>query len=251
MAPRSPQDSPEFCPTEKPGGGQWPKPTAGTLDALAQIISGLVASGESRPCKLETSFEGVRAPAISVEEYLRRLMQYFKCSQSCLVLAAAYIDRLLNMKPDFVLDKFNVHRLMLATVTVAAKMHDDTYYPNSWYAQIGGITNQELNLLEAELLRMINWRVHVTAEDFEQYQTQMFAAAGLPLEAASQTKERVEGLRARQLASPRRPDGESGDCCRSGCYARRSLSPGLRLMRRSLRYREPSGSFRRAPQAAF
>lgn len=61
----------------------------------------------------------------------------------------------------------NVHRLTITAVMLAAKIRDDTYYSNAYYASIGGVTNAEINMLELELLCTIGWRTWV--EPFEFY----------------------------------------------------------------------------------
>lgn len=207
MAPSFPRDSPraspEVCPVEKPSGGPWPEVAEWAPSALARIVSDLrLESGESGVAGLPTGFESICAPAISVEDYLTRLMKYFKCGPSCLVLASVYIHRLLDTKPDFVLGELTVHRLILAALTVAAKVHDDTYHPNSWYAKAGGITNQELNILEAELLGLLEWRVRVTAEVFERHQLHLIVAAGLPVEAPIAPKEACEACKEVMQSGP-------------------------------------------------
>ncbi|KAJ7526520.1 hypothetical protein O6H91_16G009800 [Diphasiastrum complanatum] len=73
-----------------------------------------------------TLFHGLRAPAISIENYLDRIFRYADCSPSCFVVAYAYIDRFLEKQPDMLITHFNVHRLLITSIMVAAKVLDDT-----------------------------------------------------------------------------------------------------------------------------
>mmetsp|Transcript_71937 Transcript_71937/g.142729 ORF Transcript_71937/g.142729 Transcript_71937/m.142729 type:complete len:268 (+) Transcript_71937:50-853(+) len=121
-------------------------------------------------------FKSQKVPDILVVHYLTRLSAFFCCSPACYVVAAAYIDRVLQSQPDFVLDAHTVHRTLLASLVVAVKFTDDTPLKNSWYAKAGGVTNRELNLLESTLLEFLGWRVHVSAEEYDYYCGQIWPA---------------------------------------------------------------------------
>ncbi|KAE8654801.1 Cyclin-U1-1 [Hibiscus syriacus] len=98
------------------------------------------------------AFHGVRAPNISIPNYLERIYKYTNCSPSCFVLGYVYIDRLAHKHPDSLLVSLNVHRLLVTSVMVASKVLDDVHYNNALYARVGGVSNAELNRLEIELL---------------------------------------------------------------------------------------------------
>merc|ERR1719197_321448 len=59
----------------------------------------------------------------------------------------------------------SMHRLYVAALHVAMKTHSDRFLRNDAFARVAGITNIELNLLEAELLGGLRWRTLVTAVD--------------------------------------------------------------------------------------
>jgi len=52
---------------------------------------------------------------------------------------------------------------------LAAKFHDDAYYSNAYYAKVGGLTLREINLLEAKMLQMLNWKALVEVEEYQLY----------------------------------------------------------------------------------
>lgn len=56
-----------------------------------------------------------------------------------------------------------IHRLVITAVMLAAKLMDDKYYNNAFYAKIGGITTSELNHMELEMLRMLDYRTFVSS----------------------------------------------------------------------------------------
>ena len=52
-------------------------------------------------------------------------------------------------------------RLLITGTMLACKFMDDRYFTNNYYAQVGGVSLQELNSLELELLCRLGYRAHV------------------------------------------------------------------------------------------
>mmetsp|Transcript_30285 Transcript_30285/g.96815 ORF Transcript_30285/g.96815 Transcript_30285/m.96815 type:complete len:312 (-) Transcript_30285:155-1090(-) len=137
--------------------------------ALAELLLSLAGPAE-KEClgsQLFARFHAIHPPQIDIVDYLTRLMKHFKCSCECYVVAWAYIDRLLRCQPDFTISALTLHRLSLTSLVLAVKFTDDVILSNSWYAQVGGVTTQELNALEANFLEMLSWRAHVSQEEYE------------------------------------------------------------------------------------
>ncbi|KAK0386154.1 hypothetical protein NLU13_5991 [Sarocladium strictum] len=73
----------------------------------------------------------------------------------------------------FVVDSFNIHRLIIAGVTCASKFFSDVFYTNSRYAKVGGLPLVELNHLELQFLLLNDFRLAVPVEDLEAYATML------------------------------------------------------------------------------
>lgn len=90
----------------------------------------------------------------------------------------------------FVVDSFNIHRLVIAGVTCASKFFSDIFYTNSRYAkvlfcvdrlastganhvQVGGLPLPELNHLELQFLLLNDFRLSVPVEEIEAYGTML------------------------------------------------------------------------------
>ena len=71
-----------------------------------------------------TIFHGQRVPELSIKLYAERIFKYAKCSPSCFVLGLIYMERYLR-QPNIYMTSFSVHRLLIASVVVAAKFIDD------------------------------------------------------------------------------------------------------------------------------
>jgi hypothetical protein len=118
--------------------------------------------------KFQSSYE----PDVSVEYYIQRIFKHSKCSDSCLVIMLVYIDRLIESQ-GLVLTMLNAHRVIITSLMVAAKYHDDLFYNNAYFAKLGGISLSELNMLEVEFLQMLNFSMFVDPIVFEKYQIQL------------------------------------------------------------------------------
>ncbi|KAK2600135.1 cyclin-like protein interacting with PHO85 [Conoideocrella luteorostrata] len=73
----------------------------------------------------------------------------------------------------FVVDSFNIHRLIISGVTGASKFFSDVFYTNSRYAKVGGLPLAELNHLEIQFLVLNDFRLAVPVEDLEAYATML------------------------------------------------------------------------------
>lgn len=64
---------------------------------------------------------------------------------------------------EIALTSLTVHRVLITAVMLAAKLMDDKYYNNAFYAKIGGVSTCELNHMELEMLRMLDYRTFVSS----------------------------------------------------------------------------------------
>lgn len=128
------------------------------------------AGPDTYPASSTTVFHALDAPAIGVVAYMERLAHYSYCSAPVLLMAYRYMERVTGAvaagAPGVAADELTVHRLMIASVVVAAKTHDDDFLSNHHYALVGGLPLDELNALEVGLLELLKWRTTVGAEEF-------------------------------------------------------------------------------------
>ncbi|KAF2314876.1 hypothetical protein GH714_037030 [Hevea brasiliensis] len=134
-----------------------------------------------------TEFDGLRAPAVSIRQYIDRIFKYSGCSPSCFIVALIYVDRFIQ-STDVHLTSLNVHRLLITSVMVAAKFIDDAFFNNAYYAKVGGVSTAELNRLEMKFLFSIDFRLRVDVNTFVRYCSQLEkeAAEGLQIERSIQ-----------------------------------------------------------------
>lgn len=73
----------------------------------------------------------------------------------------------------FVVDSYNIHRLVIAGVTCASKFFSDVFYTNARYAKVGGLPLAELNHLELQFLILNDFRLAIPIEDLDAYATML------------------------------------------------------------------------------
>ena len=117
-------------------------------------------------------FSSNTAPQISIFDYLKRIQTYGGMENSTLILSLIYIDRL--CEKNITLTKFNIHRILFAAILIAVKYNEDSFYENSYYAQIAGIKNKELKVIEYTFLEMINFNAYVDEHTYNLYKESLY-----------------------------------------------------------------------------
>ncbi|KAH9950155.1 cyclin-domain-containing protein [Amylocystis lapponica] len=123
------------------------------------------------------AFHARNVPTITLDQYLQRIHKYCPASNEVFVSLLVYLDRMTRLAKDacgktFPIDFYNIHRLIIAGVTVASKFFSDVFYTNSRYAKVGGLPLSELNQLELQFLLLNNFRLTISNEEM-QYFTKM------------------------------------------------------------------------------
>ena len=109
-----------------------------------------------------------KPPKISIINYLERILRYSKIEESTLIIMLIYIDRLCDFN-DLILNKYNIHRIMMTSVLIAIKYNEDDYYSNKYYAKVGGIPLTEINTLEIEFMKLVKYSLFVNESLFNTY----------------------------------------------------------------------------------
>ncbi|KAK9473085.1 cyclin-domain-containing protein [Dipodascopsis tothii] len=148
-------------------------------------------SGSSQSVSSILSFHGRNIPAITLQAYLMRILKYCPATNEVFLSLIVYFDRIAKHAAPpatqrlqgptadpytivphsdvFVMDSYNVHRLVIAGVTVASKFFSDVFYKNSRYAKVGGLPLEELNHLELQFLLLCDFRLAITLEELQSY----------------------------------------------------------------------------------
>jgi len=144
-------------------------PSARLASRFLQVLASNTAKSS------DSVFKCLTAPPIELEAYARRLGQFLHCSAESFVCAAVIADRLFCADPSLFCD-LSIHKILLATAVVGLKFSDDKFFTNRYYAEVGGVSTQEMNELELAILKTLNFSVFVNQDAYQMAAT---ALAGL------------------------------------------------------------------------
>ena len=115
-----------------------------------------------------SKFNGKNIPKISINDYIERIFDYCEIEQYNTISALIYIDRL-NINSNIILSEYNIHRLIFICILASIKFNSDTVYDNKYYAQVAGLSTDELFELETEFYKNIHFDLYITEDEYENY----------------------------------------------------------------------------------
>ncbi|KPA79291.1 Cyclin 10 [Leptomonas pyrrhocoris] len=115
------------------------------------------------------AFSTPEVPAISVHDYLKRIVKYTYVSPSVLVCCCLYLDRLLTMYPSFLLCPNNVFKFLITSTRVSSKIMDTRTLNNRDFSFVGGVTNDNINALEFMFVQLLQNRLYISHHAFDVY----------------------------------------------------------------------------------
>ena len=151
---------------------------ADILSIVGNALGAMARSGGS--CD---AFCGPKEPRILVGDFLKRLLRYIRVWRGSgstgpvgseelwpLVYSLFIVDKLSKKSEGFVLNRMNVHRVLLVSFLLAIKQNEDKPVSNTFWAQVGGIPVSELNAMELKLLSMVGFSLAVSATEFVRFE---------------------------------------------------------------------------------
>lgn len=122
---------------------------------------------KKQKCNIVDIFALKIIPNISIEEYLNRIINFYKnVDIDLLICAMIYMKRYLEYSGSFLYEN-NVHCIVFISIVIADKMFNDYYCDNKWLANLGGIELKHLNNMEIEFLTQIGFRCYIHKNEFD------------------------------------------------------------------------------------
>ncbi len=144
--------------------------SASRLHVIFATLENLIALNSAKdPLKNITRLHGRSITGISFDDYFLRLVRYLNCSESCYICALIYIDRYMEMNPDFVISYYSIYRLFAAAMLVSMKYLEDTYFTNEYYARVFGVETAELNCIEVDFFLLVKGRLFIDEQLYKFY----------------------------------------------------------------------------------
>jgi hypothetical protein len=140
------------------------------LKTIAETLNSIIeeSNKSKKKQKDHSPFVHEHAPKISLFDYLLRIQKYSEVEDSTLIMALIYIDRICKKK-GIALSKYNIHRLLFTSILIAIKYNEDTICDNLYYSKIAGVTKKELQVLEYEFMKIIDFDLFVSNKIYQTY----------------------------------------------------------------------------------
>lgn len=68
-----------------------------------------------------------------------------------------------------IVNKLNIHRLLLTSIMTTAKFFDDAHHNSAYFSYIGGVPLRELNTLEVEFLSLLNFDFYINTQTYQYF----------------------------------------------------------------------------------
>jgi len=98
---------------------------------------------------------------ITIEDYLYKIISSLSITNSIMISAIIYLERL-----QIDINIFNIHKLLLISILISSKFVEDENYKNKYWSRIGGISILTLNKLEALYLVKIKYNLFIYTSEF-------------------------------------------------------------------------------------
>ena len=141
-----------------------------TINSISYLLSEIINMNskynDQQKCLENDIFTPRILPTISILDYLNRIVIFSNIEENTLISALIYIDTVAKIKK---ISQFNVYKILFAAVLVALKFNEDEIYKNNYYAQIAGVSIEELLILENEFLKLIDYKLIIIESTFNAY----------------------------------------------------------------------------------
>lgn len=128
----------------------------------------------SWPMEVSTTKEG--QPVVNTHAFVRHLLKRSRATRSTLQLAIFYLFRIrphINKRSEFDPIVKCGRRMFLAALICAHKYLYDNTFTNASWAKISKLPVKEINQAERALLEMLDYRLFVSSELYQKFESQL------------------------------------------------------------------------------
>ena len=118
-----------------------------------------------RPLNKNDIFYSNKIPLITTEEFIIRIEKYTHLECSTLISAFIYTKRLIE-KENYIIGLNNLYRIFLGACIIATKFNEDSNFKNKYYAKIGGLILEEMNLIEYNIYSRIDFNLIINEKEY-------------------------------------------------------------------------------------
>lgn len=112
-------------------------------------------------------------PTIGFQKWVTTILSTTQVSQNVILLALLFIYRLKKFNPGVRGKKGSEFRLMTIALMMGNKFLDDNTYTNKTWAEVSGISVQEIHIMEVEFLSNVRYNLFVSKEEWTQWHVKL------------------------------------------------------------------------------
>lgn len=112
-------------------------------------------------------------PTFGFQKWVSTVLSTTQVSQNVILLALLFIYRLKKFNPGVRGKKGSEFRLMTIALMMGNKFLDDNTYTNKTWAEVSGITVQEIHIMEVEFLSNVRYNLFVSKEEWTQWHSKL------------------------------------------------------------------------------
>ncbi|GKZ28668.1 hypothetical protein AbraIFM66950_011104 [Aspergillus brasiliensis] len=112
-------------------------------------------------------------PAVAFQKWVTNILSTTQVSQNVILLALLFVYRLKKFNPGVRGKKGSEYRLMTIALMLGNKFLDDNTYTNKTWAEVSGITVQEIHIMEVEFLSNIRYNLFVSKEEWNEWHVKL------------------------------------------------------------------------------
>ncbi|KAK2745244.1 hypothetical protein FQN57_003939 [Myotisia sp. PD_48] len=113
------------------------------------------------------------SPSTGFKKWVTTVLTTTQVSRNVILLALLFIYRLKKFNPTVRGKHGSEFRLMTIALMMGNKFLDDNTYTNKTWAEVSGISVQEIHVMEVEFLSNVRYNLFVTADEWTQWENKL------------------------------------------------------------------------------
>lgn len=131
--------------------------TKSLIEEISLRLEHIIATNQHLERQI-SNFDTKLTREVPIRDYLLRILKYTDIESSTLLYGIVLLKKFCA-KASLKMDKKNIIKLLLISISISLKLHEDNIYPDKDMAKIGGISISNLILLEAEFLEVLEYKI--------------------------------------------------------------------------------------------
>lgn len=136
------------------------------IDYDTSVDSDNTINKEDRKNRKDCSFSVGIVPKVTLTAFFNRILKHSKLQKGTFIALMIYLDKAVE---KILLNKYNVHRLILGALVCSMKYTCDRCFNNLYFAKLGGITPEEMCNIEFSFLEILDYNLYISDDEYSKY----------------------------------------------------------------------------------